>query len=213
MDSARDPRRSSPRDQVLNEEIQKFGIMKTNQWIMAAGITAVLCLGVGKVLSQDAPPGVGGFGGAGRFDPTRMQKMIMDGYRDQLEVTDDADWKAIQDRIQKVVDCQREVSSGGMGMMSRMFRRGAGGNASPQGAPPGGMPSGLASMMPKPSPEEEALQAAIDSKASNAVVKAALAKFLDARKEKQAKLEKAREELRDVLSTRQEAIAALSGLL
>lgn len=63
------------------------------------------------------------------------------------------------------------------------------------------------------SPEEEALQKALDAKASNADLKAALAKFVAARKQEQANLEKAQAELRQVLSVRQEASATLAGLL
>ena len=57
------------------------------------------------------------------------------------------------------------------------------------------------------------MQKAVNAKASNAEVKAALAKFLQARKVKQANLEKAQADLRQVLSVRQEAIASLTGLL
>src|SRR6266496_2602680 len=45
------------------------------------------------------------------------------------------------------------------------------------------------SNMPTPSPEEEALQKAIDAKAPNAELKAALEMFVESRKQKQAKLE------------------------
>jgi hypothetical protein len=44
-------------------------------------------------------------------------------------------------------------------------------------------------------------------------MKAALAKYIESRKAKQAELEKAQAALRAVLSSRQEAIAALNGLL
>ncbi len=64
-----------------------------------------------------------------------------------------------------------------------------------------------------PNPEADALQKAIDSKAPSADMKVALAKYFDARKVKQANLEKAQADLRKVLTPRQEAIAALSGLL
>ena len=44
-------------------------------------------------------------------------------------------------------------------------------------------------------------------------MKAALAKYLDARKAKEAELTKAQDDLRKVLSVRQEAIATVNGLL
>ncbi|MDB6067370.1 MAG: hypothetical protein JWR26_3578, partial [Pedosphaera sp.] len=62
-------------------------------------------------------------------------------------------------------------------------------------------------------PEADELQKAIDSKATTAELKAAVAKFVEARKQKQAALEKAQADLRKLLSVRQEAIAFSSGLL
>ncbi len=65
----------------------------------------------------------------------------------------------------------------------------------------------------EPSPEAEALQKAIEAKASNDEIKAKLAKYRDAQKVKQANLEKAQSELRQVLSVKQEASAVMMGLL
>lgn len=57
------------------------------------------------------------------------------------------------------------------------------------------------------------LQKALDDKARAEEVKAKLAKVREARKAKEAALEKAQEELRKSLSPRQEAGAVLVGLL
>ena len=57
------------------------------------------------------------------------------------------------------------------------------------------------------------LQKAIDANASKDELKAKLAKFREARKQKEAKLQQAQEELRKVLSIKQEAAAVLNGLL
>lgn len=62
-------------------------------------------------------------------------------------------------------------------------------------------------------PEAEALQKAIDAKASKAEIKAALVKFVAARQAKQSELLQAQDNLRKVLTTRQEATATLNGLL
>jgi hypothetical protein len=37
----------------------------------------------------------------------------MERYRDQLEVTNDEEWKVIQPRIEKVMQAQRQVRVGG----------------------------------------------------------------------------------------------------
>jgi hypothetical protein len=68
-------------------------------------------------------------------------------------------------------------------------------------------------MFGTPSPEADALQKAIDAKAPKAELKAALDKYAAYRKSKQADLETAQANLRKVLTSRQEAIATLNGLL
>jgi Spy/CpxP family protein refolding chaperone len=59
----------------------------------------------------------------------------------------------------------------------------------------------------------ENLQKAVESNASTVQVKEAVAKLREARKQKQADLVKAQEELRKVLTTRQEAKLILAGML
>jgi hypothetical protein len=81
-----------------------------------------------------------------------------------------------------------------------------------RGGPGGGGDTNRPSFGPQ-NPDADALQKAIDAKASNAEMKTALAKFTASRKEKQAALEKAQDALRKVLSVRQEAIASMNGLL
>ncbi len=148
--------------------------------------------------------------GRGGFDPARMQQMMMDNLKEQLDITDDAEWKAIQPMIQKVMDLRRESASG----MGRMFGRGRGGD---RGGDSNSGDSNRSSrgggFFGAPSPEAEALQKAVDSKASNAEMKAAIAKYQESRKAKQAELEKAQAELRKVLTLKQEAVAMLDGLL
>jgi hypothetical protein len=129
----------------------------------------------------------------------------MDRYKEQLEVSDD-DWKVIGDRIGAVLDAQRELNAGRRGFAGGRRRNNNNNNADQQANNRGGRGG-------TPSPEAEALQKAIDDKASSDVVKAALAKYRDTHKAKQAKLETAQEELRKVLSVRQEGQAVLGGLL
>src|SRR3954467_3261224 len=62
-------------------------------------------------------------------------------------------------------------------------------------------------------PEVDALRKALDDKAPADEVKAKLAKVRESRKEKEAALSKAQDELRKALSPRQEAAATLVGLV
>jgi hypothetical protein len=144
----------------------------------------------------------------GNFDPAQLQQRMMDRYRERLEITDDAEWNAVRPLIQNVMDARLAAGAAGRGTMGRGPRRGGQGNqtAGNQTA---------ASPRPSPgreNPDAEDLQKAIDAKAPAPEMKAALAKYLEHRKAKQADLEKARDALRAVLTSRQEAIATLSGL-
>jgi len=78
----------------------------------------------------------------------------------------------------------------------------------------GGGPGGaFRTMFGQPSPESEALQKAIDDDAPAGQLKTLIAKLQAVHKEKQAKLAQAQENLRAILTTRQEAIAIMNGLL
>ena len=58
-----------------------------------------------------------------------------------------------------------------------------------------------------------ALQRAVDSGAENEAVSRALEEFVKDRDRRKTELEQAQERLREILTVRQEAVAALAGLL
>ena len=62
-------------------------------------------------------------------------------------------------------------------------------------------------------PTADTLQTTLDDKAPAAQVKEALARFRDAKKQKQAELTKSRDTLKELLPTRQEAALAMAGIL
>ena len=140
-------------------------------------------------------------GGGRNFDPAEMQKRMAERLKEQLEITDDKEWQAIEPLVTKVNEA-RFATMAGRGFGGFGGRGGRGG--------PGGGGGGFGG---QPNPAVEGLQKAIDAKASNAETKAALDKFVADRKAKQAELEKAQASLRKVLTPRQEAIATLNGLL
>lgn len=185
--------------------------------IWMAALAGLLCLGGNGIQAQDnAPGGAPGGGGRRGFDPEQMRQRMMERYREQFDVKDDAEWKLISERITKVMEAQRDVGFGmGMG-----FGRGGGGRRpGGEGAPApaegadAGARRGPRGFGGEPSPEGEALQQAIESKASKDEIKTKLAKYRESKKAKEAKLDKSREELREVLDARQEAVAVLNGLL
>jgi hypothetical protein len=176
--------------------------MKTLNRILAlAGVATLLALGTGAGNAQENPtrPERGDRGGRGNFDPEQMRVRMMERYREAFEVKDDAEWKLIEGRITKVSDARRDMGG---------FGRGFGG---PGGR--GGGPGGRGGFGGEPNPDAEALQKALEAKASADEIKAKLAKYRESQKAKQAALEKAQAELRQVLSVKQEAQAVLMGLL
>lgn len=179
------------------------------QMLAIAGLACVASFGSNKAWAQQDN------GGQRRgFDPARMQEIQqqrMDRLKEDLEVKDD-EWTALQPLIQKVMDAQRAVFAD---RMRGAFRggRGGGDNAGGGGGDNGGRRRGGFGGLAEPSPEAEALQKAIESKASNSEMKAALAKYQESRKAKQTDLETAQANLKKVLSVRQEAILTSQGLL
>jgi Spy/CpxP family protein refolding chaperone len=188
--------------------------MKMKQSLALAIVALGMSLSTATVLAQNnnnsgQNGGRSNRGGFGNFDPQQIQQRIMEHYKEVLEVKDDAEWSALQPLVQKVTDLRRESFSGmGRGMFGS--RRGGDQGNSDQGS---SRRSSSSSFFGTPSPEADALQKAIDAKASKAEIKAALEKYAASRKAKQAELEKAQNNLRQVLTARQEAIATLNGLL
>lgn len=142
-----------------------------------------------------------GGGGPGNFDPEQARQRMMERYKEQFGIKDDAEWKIVETRIEKVNEARRDIGFRGMGF---------GGRGGPGGGGGGGGRRGFGG---EPSPDAEALQKAIESNASGDEIKSKLAAYRASVKEKEAKLEKAQDELRKVLSVKQEAQAVLMGLL
>jgi Spy/CpxP family protein refolding chaperone len=145
-------------------------------------------------------------GGRGNFNPEDFRKRALERMREQFEVKDDAEWKIISERVEKVFNAQRDARpSFGFG-----FGRGPGGD---RGGDRGGDSNRPNPFRGEPNPDQEALQKALEAKAPAAEIKDKLAKFRDSRKTREEKLAKAQDDLKQVLSARQEATAVLMGLL
>ena len=173
--------------------------MKINQLMAVCGIAAALFFGVSNVSAQDNGGG-GGNGGRRNFDPAQFQQRIMERVQTELGITNDTDWSAVQPLVQKVMEAQRDARPG----MGRMF---GGRNRGGPGGGRGGMFGGT------PNPAADALQSALDANAPAAQIKDLLAKYQASAKDRQAKLLAAQNDLRAVLTVKQEAQATLMGLL
>ncbi|MDB6030339.1 MAG: hypothetical protein JWM16_677 [Verrucomicrobiales bacterium] len=168
--------------------------------LLMAGVAALMAFSTGNAAAQG--------GGRGNFDPEQMRQRMMERYKEQLEVKSDDEWKIISERIEKVMTAQRDARMGGMGMFGRRGGRPGGDNAGDTNTN-----TNRNRFAGEPNPDVEALQKAIDAKASSDEIKTKLAKVRQTMKEKEASLVKAQDDLRKVLSVRQEAIAVTSGLL
>jgi hypothetical protein len=210
--------------------------MKTNNLRLLASLAVAVLLGISNAVAQGggAGGGFGGGGGGGRgggfgaggggFDMASILQMAVDNLREPFEVKDDGEWKVIGDQVHKVLEARMQVETSGSGLMglTRAFARrpqGGGGNQDNNNNNNGqgggrrrnfNMATAFGGTQ---DPTMEALQKAIDDNASNADLKAAVAKYVEARKLRQAKLEAAQTDLRKLLSVRQEAIAYSFGLL
>jgi len=185
---------------INNWDMKNFG-----RFLAITAIAGLTAIGTNNGLAQD---NAGRQGGRGNFDPAQMRQRMMERYKEMLEVTNDDEWKALEPLVTKVMEARMQSMSGmGRGFMGRPRGGDNAQGGDRQGADrqrPGGRQA---------DPAAEALEKAVDAKAGKAELKAALTKYVEARKAKQAALETAQEELRKVLTARQEAIATLNGLL
>ena len=177
---------------------------KLNQLLAVTGAVLTLAFSGASVMAQGGGGGgFGGGGGRGGFDPAQLVPMMVDGMRQSLAVTNDDEWNVIEPRLEKVVKLKMEERTTGIGSM--FAGRGGGGGG-------GGMMR-FNALTGGPDPSADALQKALDNSASIPEVKAAMAKVREARLQKRAALLKAQQDLKDVLSIRQEAVLLLSGQL
>lgn len=183
------------------------------------------CIPAGALLAQDdnannpPPPENDGDGrhNRGNFDPTQFHQRLLENIRTKLAFTNDEEWASVQPLVQKVMEARRDTMAEGFRMggrfgggegrpFARGDDRGGEGRPSTRGDDRGG--PGF-----RQSAEAETLQKALDGKGSSQEVKTALTSYRAARKDKESKLAAAQENLRKVLSVRQEAQAVLLGLL
>jgi hypothetical protein len=141
----------------------------------------------------------------------------MDRIKEALAATDD-EWKAIQPRLQAVMDAQRDLQTRGAGFGGqgrqrgqRGQRGGAGGAPADGAAAPAAAPAATPGAPDRtPSAVETAataLQTTLaDKSATPDDIKAKLTALRDAKTKGKATLVKAQDDLRELLTARQEAV-------
>ena len=132
-----------------------------------------------------------------------MQQRMNDSLREQMGVTNDIQWALIAEKINAVRKAQMaSLADSGMVEMMGLVGMGCGQRG-------GG---GFQAMLGRSSPESDALWQAIDAGAPTAQIKTLTTKVKVVRKEELTKLARAQEELRALVTPRQEAIATMAGL-
>jgi hypothetical protein len=172
--------------------------------IILGGCVAALTLGTSnRVMAQ----------GRGNFDPAQFRQDRIDRAKDQLGITNDTDWKAIEPLVGKVVDARTEVMRMEMGGMFGRGNRRRSSDTSASSSNTDQQRQRRPNPFGEPSAAVTALRDALDAKAPTSEIKSKLAAVRAEAKEKESKLDAAQEELRGVLTSRQEAMAVVSGLL
>lgn len=188
--------------------------------LVLVAATVVVGFWLTQALSQQTPPDRQRPGAQARQRGDRSQRMeefrrrAQERMREQLGATEQ-EWKVLQPRLEKVQQLQRQTRGGfgAFGGARGQARRGRrAGAAQPPGAQrPEGAPEREQSDVEK---KTEALRNLLDDEASAAgAIKAALGALRQAREKAQKDLAAARQELRQVVTVRQEARLVLMGTL
>jgi len=162
---------------------------------------------VGGALSQEAqrPAGQEAFRVRfGRFDPEQMRQRMLERFKEALGATDE-EWKVLRPRIEKVQTLSSELRGRG-GLVLRSMRR-----------RPSRQVQGRPEAAREPTGVEKALQelrTVLDNEeAKPQEIKKALSALRGAREKVKQQLARAQEELRGLLTVRQEAQLVLMGML
>jgi Spy/CpxP family protein refolding chaperone len=144
-------------------------------------------------------------GERGNFNPEEFRQRMAQRMKETLKVTDD-EWAVLQPMVEKVTNAQRNAM-GGFGGFGGRGDRGPGG--------PGGDGNRGGGTSDRPgSAERAALRTALESDSTSAEdIKAKLEAVREVRKKQAAELAAAREELKKVVTVRQEAVLVSMGIL
>jgi hypothetical protein len=179
--------------------------------LMSASLAMPVLAQTDTATTQPAAPAQGGNGNNGgrrNFDPAQMRQRMLDTLKDRLGATDD-EFAAIQPKLEKVMQLQRDVNGGGMRALFGGGRRrgGENGGTTPAATPGGATPSAVQAASTD-------LQTTLDNKdAKPDEIKAKLDAFRDAKSKAKDDLTAAQKDLESVLTQRQEAMLVMMGLL
>lgn len=152
----------------------------------------------------------------GQFDPAQMRQMMSQRMQEMFGATD-AEWKILGPRVTKVMELSREVGSGGRGGMMMFGRRG-GPQGGQQGGPGGGRFGGRQGAPDREQTEvekaTEGLRTLLENTAATPEqIKNQLTTLRAAKEKAKQQLAVAQQELRQIITLRQEAQCVMMGFL
>ena len=181
---------------------------------MAVLALTVAISGAGTAVVAQDGQGQGGQGqgqGQGQrqgrqMDPEQMRQRMMDNLRERLGASEE-DWQALEPKVQAVLEAQQQARAGGMGMGAMMGRRGGGQGQGGQGRGENQDQSEIATAARE-------LRTALEDEATDGeVIAQRLEAYRAARSKAQTQLKDAQEELKGLLTQRQEATLVMMSLL
>ncbi|HEY2587091.1 MAG TPA: hypothetical protein VGI81_15195 [Tepidisphaeraceae bacterium] len=193
---------------------KKIGFLATSLLVGSLSVSAFGQAqpgGNGGAGGQPGQPGQpGGRGNRGNFDPAQMRQRIMQRIQQQLGATDE-EMQALSPKIEKVMTLQRDA--GGRG--------GFGGRRGGQGGPGGGGPGFGGGAGGAQDPNASAVQKSVadlrttleNKDAKPDEIKAKLDAVRQARSQAKQDLTAAQQELKGLLTQRQEAVMVEMGFL
>jgi hypothetical protein len=202
----------------MQKQVVKLGVLACVLALMAGGLSIAQQAG-GQGGGRRGGSGGPGGGPGGNFDPAQFRQRMAERMKEQLGADDQA-WKVIEPRLMKVMELNRQTQAGGRGGMMAMFggmrgqRGGPGGPGGDQGGPQGMRGRG-------PQGEQTAVEKAMaqlrttleNQSASADEIKTALTNVRAAREKARQELAVAQQDLKKILTVRQEAVLVEMGQL
>ncbi len=200
----------------MQRRMVKLGVVACVLALMVGGLSLAQTgggggQGGGRRGGQGGGPG-GGPGG--NFDPAQMRQRMMERMKEQLGA-DDAAWKVLEPRLTKVMELNRLASSGRGGAFGMMFAR-RGGPGGDQGGPQGdrrgpGGPMGEQTALDKALTQ---LRTTLENQSATAEeIKTQLTNVRQTREKARQELAVAQQDLKKILTVRQEALLVSMGQL
>jgi len=201
----------------MQRRMVKIGVVACVLALMVAGLSVAQTGGGNQGGGRRGGQG-GGPGGPGGFDPAQMRQRMAERMKEQLGVDDQA-WKVMEPRLMKVMELSRQTNAGGRGMM---FGFGMRGNRGGPGGPGGDQGGPQADRRGRgPQGEQTALEKAMaqlrttleNQSATPEEIKTQLTAVRQAREKAKQELAVAQQDLKKILTLRQEAMLVEMGTL